>query len=131
LRASKIMQDRAMANPKIDFLWNSSLLGYMGKDSLEAVRIKDVVTNEERVQPIGGVFMGIGHTPNTVFLRGVVELDQQGYIVTRDNVLTNIEGVFAAGDVHDHDYKQAITAAAFGCMAALKAERWLELNTPA
>jgi len=131
LRASKIMQDRAMANPKIDFMWNSSLLGYMGKDSLEAVRVKDVVTNEERVQPIGGVFMGIGHTPNTVFLRGVVELDLQGYVVTRDNVLTNIDGVFAAGDVHDHYYKQAITAAGFGCMAALRAERWLELNPPA
>jgi len=128
LRASKIMQDRAIANPKIDFMWNSTLLGYEGKDSLEAVRIKDVVTNEERVQPIGGVFMGIGHTPNTVFLRGVVDLDQQGYIVTHDNVLTNIEGVFAAGDVHDHYYKQAITAAGFGCMAALRAERWLELN---
>jgi thioredoxin reductase (NADPH) len=128
LRASKIMQDRAMANPKINFMWNSSLLGYMGKDSLEAVRVKDVVTNEERTELIGGVFMGIGHTPNTVFLRGKINLDDRGYVITHDNVRTNIDGVFAAGDVHDQEYRQAITAAGFGCMAALQAERWLELN---
>jgi len=128
LRASKIMQERAMANPKIDFRWNSTLLGYVGKDSLEGVRIKNVVTNEEKEEPIGGVFMGIGHTPNTVFLRGVIELDQRGYVVTRNHVHTNISGVFAAGDVHDQEYRQAVTAAGFGCMAALSAERWLELN---
>jgi len=128
LRASKIMQERAMANPKIDFRWNSTLLGYEGKDSLEAVRIKNVVTNEEKIEPIGGVFMGIGHTPNTVFLRGVVELDERGYVIVRDHVYTNINGVFAAGDVHDQEFRQAITAAGFGCMAALKAERWLEMN---
>ena len=128
LRASKIMQERAIANPKIDFLWNSALLGYEGKDSLEAVRIKNVLTNEERVQPIGGVFMGIGHTPNTVFLKDKVELDARGYVVTHDHVHTSVEGVFAGGDVHDQEYRQAITAAAFGCMAALSAERWLEMN---
>ena len=128
LRASKIMQERAMANPKISFMWNTVLTEYIGKDVLEAVRIKDVVTGAERIERIGGVFMGIGHQPNTAFLKGVLDLDPQGYIATRNSIETSIEGVFAAGDVHDPEYRQAITAAGFGCMAALKAERWLELH---
>ena len=128
LRASRIMQERARANPRISFRWNTVLTEYVGNQTLEAVRVKDVVSGAEKVEPINGVFMAIGHTPNTAFLRGTLDLDPSGYIVARNHVETNIEGVFAAGDVHDHEYRQAITAAAFGCMAALKAERWLELR---
>lgn len=128
LRASKIMQDRAKSNPKISFMWNSVLTGYSGQNALEAVQVKNVVTGDEKTVTIGGVFMGIGHQPNTAFLKGVIDLDPQGYIVTRNNVETSMEGVFAAGDVHDPEFRQAITAAGFGCMAALKAERWLALQ---
>ncbi len=128
LRASKVMQERAASNPRIAFLWNSVIVEYIGKDVLEAVRVKNVVKGDEYVHPIGGVFMGIGHTPNTGFLKGVIELDPRGYIIARDYVETSMEGVFAAGDVHDSQFRQAITAAGFGCMAALKAERWLEMR---
>ncbi len=128
LRASKIMQERARANPKISFMWNTVLTEYIGNDALEAVRVKDVLTGAERIERVGGVFMGIGHRPNTAFLKGVLELDPQGYIATRNVIETSMEGVFAAGDVHDPEYRQAITAAGFGCMAALRAERWLELR---
>jgi thioredoxin reductase (NADPH) len=126
LRASKIMQERAGANPKIHYLWNTTITGYEGDDVLQAVRLQNVKTGEEKVENVAGVFMGIGHHPNTEFLRGVIDLDPQGYIVTRNAVETSMEGVFAAGDVHDRHYRQAITAAGFGCMAALSAERWLE-----
>jgi thioredoxin reductase (NADPH) len=126
LRASRIMEERARANPKISFLWNSSLTGYLGAEGLEAVRIKDHLTNEERVERIDGVFMGIGHSPNTKFLGSALALNPQGYIITNNHVETSMEGVFAAGDVHDQEYRQAITASAFGCMAALRAQRWLE-----
>ncbi len=128
LRASRIMADRAKDNPKIDFLWNTVLTGYLGKEALEAVRTRNVQTGEESVVRTDGVFMGIGHTPNTGFLQEALERDSQGYIVTRNNVETSVEGVFAAGDVHDHHYRQAITAAGLGCMAALRAERWLTAN---
>jgi thioredoxin reductase (NADPH) len=128
LRASNIMKERTFSNPKIRFLWNSVLTGYIGKNSLEAVRVKDVVSGEEKIEPIGGVFMGIGHHPNTEFLGGALQLNEQGYIVTHNDVETSVEGVFAAGDVHDNQYRQAITAAGFGCMAALRAQRWLEMN---
>jgi thioredoxin reductase (NADPH) len=128
LRASKIMQDRVKENPKINFLWNTVLTGYEGKDVLQGVALKDVVTGQKRVEPISGVFMAIGHHPNTEFLKGVIDLDEQGYIVTHDGVQTSMDGVFAAGDVHDKHYRQAITAAGFGCMAALRAERWLEMH---
>jgi thioredoxin reductase (NADPH) len=126
LRASRIMEDRAKKNPKIHFLWNSVLTGYLGEETIESVRIEDVKTGEERIEPIEGVFMAIGHTPNTGFLGNALELDSIGYIVTRNSVETSMEGVFAAGDVHDTEYRQAVTAAGFGCMAALRAERWLE-----
>lgn len=129
LRASKIMQQRATENPKIKFLWNAVITGYQGGDVLEAVTVKDTVTGKERTEPISGVFMAIGHHPNTEFLKGIVDLDPQGYVVTRNNVETSMEGVFTAGDVHDRHYRQAVTAAAFGCMAALRAERWLELHS--
>jgi len=128
LRGSKIMQKRAMENPKIRFLWNTIVTGYVGEDQLQAAALKDVVTGREWVEPVAGIFMGIGHHPNTDFLKGVLELDPQGYIVTRNNVETSMDGVFAAGDVQDRFYRQAITAAGFGCMAGLRAERWLEAN---
>jgi thioredoxin reductase (NADPH) len=128
LRASKIMQKRAAENQKISFLWNTVITGYQGKDALQSVMLKDVVTGREWTQEIGGVFMGIGHHPSMEFLRGTMELDEQGYIVTRNCVETSVDGVFAAGDVHDRHFRQAITAAGFGCMAALKAERWLEMH---
>jgi len=126
LRASKIMEERARANPKITFLWNTVVTGYLGGETLEAVRVKDVVSGEERTVRVGGVFVAIGHSPSTGFLGGALELDPRGYIVTRNCVETSMEGVFAAGDVHDYEYRQAITAAGFGCMAALRAQRWLE-----
>jgi thioredoxin reductase (NADPH) len=129
LRASKIMQERVIASPKIHFFWSTIVTGYAGKDVLEAVSLKNVVSGKEWVEPISGVFMAIGHHPNTEFLQGIIELDEQGYVVTRNGVETSMEGVFAAGDVHDRYYRQAITAAGFGCMAALRAERWLELHS--
>ncbi|MBN2337590.1 MAG: thioredoxin-disulfide reductase [Acidobacteria bacterium] len=125
LRASRIMQDRAEREPKITFLWNSVLTAYQGAEVLEAVTVRDVKTGVERTVPVSGVFMGIGHQPATGFLGGALELNPQGYIVTRNDVETSVDGVFAAGDVHDPDYRQAVTAAGFGCMAALRAERWL------
>jgi thioredoxin reductase (NADPH) len=128
LRASKIMQKRASKDPKIHFLWNTVVTGYVGKDVLEAAALKDVQTEKERTEPVSGIFMAIGHHPNTEFLRGVIELDKQGYVVTRNGIETSMDGVFAAGDVHDKYYRQAITAAGFGCMAALRAERWLEMH---
>jgi thioredoxin reductase (NADPH) len=128
LRASKIMQQRAAENPKINFLWNTVITGYKGEEVLHSVMLKDVVSGKQWKQDIGGVFMGIGHHPNTEFLRGVIDLDEQGYIVTRNGIDTSMEGVFAAGDVHDKYFRQAITAAGFGCMAALRAERWLEMH---
>lgn len=129
LRASRIMQKRANENPKIRFLWNTILTGYVGEELLQAAALKDVVTGKEWIEPVSGIFMAIGHHPNTEFLQGVIDLDEQGYILARNVVETNIDGVFAAGDVHDRYYRQAITAAGFGCMAALKAERWLEVHT--
>ena len=129
LRASKIMQKRAAANPKIHFLWNTQIIGYSGDAVLQFVRLRNTVTGKEWEEPVSGVFMAIGHHPNTEFLRGIIDLDEQGYVITRNGVETSMEGVFAAGDVHDRYYRQAITAAGFGCMAALRAERWLEIHS--
>jgi thioredoxin reductase (NADPH) len=129
LRASKIMQQRASNNPKVHFLWNTVVVGYVGDDNLQAAILRDVVTGKERKEPVSGIFMAIGHHPNTEFLQGVVELDEQGFIITRNVIETSMDGVFAAGDVHDKSYRQAITAAGFGCMAGLKAERWLEMQS--
>jgi thioredoxin reductase (NADPH) len=128
LRASKIMQKRAGENGKINYLWNTVITGYKGEDVLGAVTLKNVVNGKEWTQDIGGVFMAIGHHPNTEFLRGVIDLDPQGYVVTQNGVETSMDGIFAAGDVHDRYYRQAITAAGFGCMAALRTERWLEMH---
>jgi len=125
LRASKIMRQRAERDPKISFLWNTVITSYHGESALESIGLRDVTTGREWTEKTAGVFMGIGHHPNTEFLAGALELDADGYIVTRNNVETSMEGVFAAGDVADRNYRQAITAAAFGCMAALSVERWL------
>lgn len=127
LRGSKIMQDRARKNPKIDFIWNSvveEILGEEGKVS--AVRLRNVKTGEVTTKPIGGVFMAIGHQPNTKLFEGQIDLDERGYIKTHDGTHTSVPGVFAAGDVKDSVYRQAVTAAGSGCMAAIDAERWLE-----
>ena len=128
LRASKIMAERAMENPKIDFLWDTIVLEVLdpAKKAGEAVRIKNLKTNLETVMPVDGVFIGIGHQPNSEFFNGQLELNRHGYIIVKDGSRTSQEGVFAAGDIHDHVYRQAITAAAAGCRAAIDAERWLE-----
>ena len=126
LRGSKIMQDRAMANPKIEFKWNSAVSDVMGNGSVEAIRLQDTVTGAESDLDVQGLFVAIGHDPNTALFRGELDLDENGYIVTApDSTRTSVEGVFAAGDVQDHVYRQAITASGSGCMAAIEAERWL------
>ena len=127
LRASKIMADRAMANPKIEFLWNSTVLDVLGESKVEGVRVRDTVTGEESTHPFTGLFVAIGHQPNTDLFTGQLELHDNGYLVTTGNrSTTSVEGVFACGDVQDDWYRQAITAAGSGCMAAIDAERWLE-----
>jgi thioredoxin reductase (NADPH) len=126
LRASKIMQERAFANDKIRFAWNSTVVRLHGEQSVEAVTLQDTVTGEQRELPVTGVFVAIGHKPNTDLFKGQLEMEDNGYLVTRDGSTTDVEGVFACGDVQDHVYRQAITAAGSGCMAAIDAERWLE-----
>ncbi len=129
-RASKIMQDRALSNEKINVMWNSSIIEMMGdpdKNGLESVRIKDTITGEERDYKCDGVFLGIGHKPNSDLFSSSLDLDDSGYILTSpDSTETSIKGVFAAGDIQDHVYRQAITAAGSGCMAAIEVERFLE-----
>jgi thioredoxin reductase (NADPH) len=126
LRASKIMQDRALANPKIDFLWNTVVDDVIGTGSVEALRLRDVVTGVESDFAVDGLFVAIGHDPTTSLFRGQLDLDDDGYIVTAsDSTRTSVDGVFAAGDVQDHVYRQAVTAAGSGCMAAIEVERWL------
>jgi thioredoxin reductase (NADPH) len=126
LRASKIMQDRAFANSKIDFVWNSEVSDVIGNGSVESLRLRDTVSGTESDLEISGLFVAIGHDPNTALFRDQLELDENGYIVTAaDSTRTSVEGVFAAGDVQDHVFRQAITAAGSGCMAAIEAERWL------
>lgn len=126
LRASKIMQDRAKANPKIAFLWNSVVEDVLGEKEVEGLKIKNVKTGENSILKVAGLFVAIGHEPNTQLFRGQIETDENGYIKTRDGMKTNIPGVFACGDVQDHVYRQAITAAGSGCQAAIDCERWLE-----
>jgi thioredoxin reductase (NADPH) len=126
LRASKIMQDRAKANEKIDFAWNSEVTAIHGDDKLNGVTLRDTVTGEERKVEVGGLFVAIGHDPRVELVRGQVDLDAAGYIsVEGRTTRTNLPGVFAAGDVVDHEYMQAVTAAGSGCAAALDAERYL------
>jgi thioredoxin reductase (NADPH) len=125
LRASKILQQKAFENPKIEFLWNRVISTIEGDRKVGAVTIKDVENGLEQRLPAGGIFVAIGHEPNTAIYKGQVELDNKGYIILKNHTATNIEGVFAAGDVHDFRYRQAITAGGFGCMAALDVEKWL------
>ena len=127
LRASKIMQERAFANDKIRFAWNSVVVDLVGDATVEGLQIRDVMTDEVRVLPVTGVFVAIGHKPNTDLFKGQLEMDGAGYLITKGrSSYTNVEGVFACGDVQDHTYRQAITAAGSGCSAAIDAERWLE-----
>ncbi len=127
LRASKIMQDRAFKNDKVDFLWHHEVVDVLGKDKVTGIRVRDVRTGEERDLAYDGLFLAIGHVPNTSILRGQIDMDEAGYLITKPGTtLTSVEGVFAAGDVQDTVYRQAVTAAGSGCMAALDCERWVE-----
>ncbi|MDX1530231.1 MAG: thioredoxin-disulfide reductase [Rhodothermales bacterium] len=126
LRASQIMQERAFAHDKIEFVWNTVVTDVLGADEVEGVRLQDVNTGEERDFEVGGLFVAIGHKPNTDLFEGWLDMDDAGYIQTEaDSTYTNVEGVFACGDAQDHVYRQAVTAAGTGCMAAIDAERWL------
>ena len=128
LRASKIMQDKAFANPKIAFEWDTEVLDVRDPEAgaLSSVLLRNLKTGAEKELAIEGLFVAIGHTPNTSLFTGQLDMDEGGYLVTRDGARTNIAGVFACGDVQDHVYRQAITAAGSGCMAAIDAERYLE-----
>jgi thioredoxin reductase (NADPH) len=125
LRASKIMAEKALSNPKIKFAWNSIVTDIKGDKKVASVVIKDLNTGKETTMPAGGIFVAIGHEPNTAVFKDDLELDDKGYMILKDHTRTSVEGVFAAGDVHDHRYRQAVTAAGFGCMAAIDVERWL------
>jgi thioredoxin reductase (NADPH) len=128
LRASKIMQDRLRRNEKIKFIWNSVVDDILDADKREVsgIKLRNIKTKEEALKPVDGVFIGIGHEPNTSLFRGQLEVDDLGYLITREGSKTNIPGVFAAGDVKDRVYRQAVTAAGSGCMAAMDAEKFLE-----
>ena len=127
LRASKIMQDRAFANDKIRFEWNSTVSAIHGDTTVTGVTLTDTVTGAERELAVGGIFVAIGHKPNTDLFKGQLAMEDNGYLLTEPgSTRTNVEGVFACGDVQDHIYRQAITAAGSGCMAAIDVERWLE-----
>jgi thioredoxin reductase (NADPH) len=128
LRASKIMQDRLYRNPKINFIWDSLVADVLdvNRGEVTGIKLKNIKTGGETTKSCDGVFMGIGHSPNTSLFRGQLEMNEVGYLITHDGSKTNVPGVFAAGDVQDHVYRQAITAAGSGCMAAIDAERFLE-----
>jgi thioredoxin reductase (NADPH) len=132
-RASKIMVDRALANPKVEVIYNANVVEVHGETEpfrkVTGVTLRDTVTGETRLLPADGLFVAIGHKPNSDIVAGQLELDTNGYIMTKPNCsYTNVDGVFACGDVQDHVYRQAITAAGSGCMAAIDAERWLEIK---
>ncbi|MGC9996568.1 MAG: thioredoxin-disulfide reductase [Terriglobia bacterium] len=128
LRASKIMQDRLFRNPKVKFVWDSLVLDVLDveRGEVTGIKLKDAKTGDETIKNCDGVFIGIGHSPNTSIFRGQIEMNETGYLITHDGSKTNVPGVFAAGDVQDHIYRQAITAAGSGCMAAMDAERYLQ-----
>lgn len=130
LRASKVMQERAFANEKIEFVWNTVITEVLGDDNkVTGVQLRDTKTGEERQLACGGYFSAIGHKPNTEIFKGVLDMDEVGYLkVESPSTATNVPGVFAAGDVADPTYRQAITAAGLGCAAAIDAERWLDAN---
>jgi thioredoxin reductase (NADPH) len=125
-RASKIMQDRAFKNPKISVIWDTEITEVLGENEVTGLRLHNVKTGEESTLPVQGFFLAIGHQPNTDLFKGILDMDKVGYIVPVEHTMTNIPGVFAAGDVTDHRYRQAVTAAGDGCRAAIDAERWLE-----
>jgi thioredoxin reductase (NADPH) len=125
LRASKILQEKAFENPKIDFVWDHVVSDISGNRKISSISVRNLRTGEERKISVGGLFVAIGHEPNTSIFRGQLQLDDKGYIALTKNTKTSVEGVFAAGDVHDYRYRQAITAGGFGCMAALDVEKWL------
>ncbi|HVB50934.1 MAG TPA: thioredoxin-disulfide reductase [Acidimicrobiales bacterium] len=126
LRASKIMQERALNHEKIRFAWNTQVTEVLGESKVMGLKVRDTMTNEERVLLVTGVFVAIGHVPNTTLVTDSVELEDNGYVRTSLGSFTNIDGLFAAGDVQDHVYRQAVTSAGSGCIAAIDAERWLE-----
>jgi thioredoxin reductase (NADPH) len=127
LRASKIMQERAFANPKIEFAWNSMVTDIVGDTKVAGVRLRDTVSGDERELGVSGLFVAIGHEPNTALFKGQLELEDSGYVKTFGrSTRTSVDGVFACGDVQDDYYRQAVTSAGSGCMAAIDAERWLE-----
>jgi thioredoxin reductase (NADPH) len=127
LRASRIMQDRAFANPKIEFLWNHTVTDIEGTEQVTGVEVTNTVDGTVSKLDVTGVFVAIGHRPNTDLFAGLLDMDENGYLITQSgSSYTNVDGVFACGDVQDHTYSQAITAAGSGCMAAIDAERWLE-----
>jgi thioredoxin reductase (NADPH) len=128
LRASKIMQERALRNPKIDFLWDTVVEELLGEERFEGAMVRNIKTGELTKLPVTGLFVAIGHQPNTSLFKGQLAMEDNGYLITHDGTHTDVDGVFACGDVQDHVYRQAITAAGSGCMAAIDAERWLERN---
>ena len=125
LRASKVMQERAINNEKIQFHWDSAVTNIKGDQKMQQAIVKNLKTNEEKTLDVGGLFVAIGHEPNTQLFKNQIDLDDEGYVVLKNKTKTNIEGVFAAGDVHDRSYRQAITAAGFGCMAAIDVDKYL------
>jgi thioredoxin reductase (NADPH) len=127
LRASKIMQERALKNDRIDFRWNATVVELLGDEALAGIVVEDTITGERSTMPVTGLFVAIGHRPNTDLFTGALDMDPAGYLLTHPgSTATNVPGVFASGDVQDHTYRQAVTAAGSGCMAAIDAERWLE-----
>ncbi len=133
LRASKVMQQRAFSNDKISFEWDTEVLEAVGTDRLEGVRLRNRITGEEKLMPATGLFIAVGHDPRSELVKGQVDLDDEGYVLVQpDSTATNLPGVFGAGDLVDHTYRQAITAAGTGCAAALDAERYLSMleDTP-
>lgn len=128
LRASKVMQERAFSNQKIQFHWNSAVTDIIGEQKVQTAVLSDIKSGQKTDLPVGGIFVAIGHEPNTKIFVNSIELDENGYIKLKDHTKTNIPGVFAAGDVHDHRYRQAITAAGFGCMAAIDVDKYLTEN---
>ena len=128
LSASKILQEKAFDNPKIEFVWDSQVTKISGDKKLAKIHVKNVKTQKEHEFVVGGLFIAIGHEPNTTIFKESIDLDGRGYIINKENTQTSVSGVFAAGDVHDSRYRQAVTAAGYGCMAALDVERWLASN---